>query len=217
MNMSENIKIKQAGTCDAETVAALAREIWTEHYASIISAGQIEYMLERFQSAGAITRQIAEGGYKYFVAYDGEIPAAYCAFTKDAGGGLFLSKEYVKKELRGRGIARALIEYGAASYGLPDGTVVRLTVNKNNAGSIAAYRRLGFEITNEAVIKFDVQFFDDHTSPRSSSNTLIYGKDGTEAITEQIIHENGIFISRGEVRRVTIEEPVTEIIVRGTR
>ncbi|NCA83730.1 MAG: GNAT family N-acetyltransferase, partial [Opitutae bacterium] len=46
-------------------VAALAREIWTQHYVPIIGAAQVEYMLEKFQSAEAIARQLAGEGYEY--------------------------------------------------------------------------------------------------------------------------------------------------------
>ena len=50
-----------------ETVAALAAEIWREHYEGILSPDQIEYMVEQFQSASAVDRQIMEEGYRYWL------------------------------------------------------------------------------------------------------------------------------------------------------
>ena len=40
-------------------VADLAHEIWREHYAGIVSADQIEYMLGKFQSPSAIKAAVA--------------------------------------------------------------------------------------------------------------------------------------------------------------
>ena len=45
---------------DFEIVADLAKEIWTEHYTPIIGWQQVEYMLEKFQSATEIENQIKE-------------------------------------------------------------------------------------------------------------------------------------------------------------
>ena len=60
-------------------VAALAREIWMQHYIPIIGAAQVEYMLAKFQSAEAIARQIAEEGYEYYLAPG----AGYLALVPD--------------------------------------------------------------------------------------------------------------------------------------
>lgn len=42
-------------------VAGLAKEIWNEHYAGLLTPGQITYMVEHFQSEEAITLQLADG------------------------------------------------------------------------------------------------------------------------------------------------------------
>ena len=43
-------------------VAELADRIWHEHYAGILAQPQIDYMVEKFQSADAVSRQIREQG-----------------------------------------------------------------------------------------------------------------------------------------------------------
>jgi diamine N-acetyltransferase len=53
---------------EIEKVASLAREIWTEHYTPIIGQEQVEYMLENFQSAGAIKEQIQTGVLYYLLS-----------------------------------------------------------------------------------------------------------------------------------------------------
>ena len=130
-------------------VAALADEIWREHYGKILPEGQIAYMLCRFQSADAIRAQIAEESYSYYLLREGEETLGYLGFCRKNGGkdepkGVFLSKLYVKKSCRGRGAARSAVHF-LNRLCLEEGyTYLWLTVNRDNAGSIACYKKLGF-------------------------------------------------------------------------
>lgn len=130
-------------------VAALADEIWREHYGEILPAGQIEYMLDCFQSEDAIRAQIAGEGYSYYLLREGEETLGYLGFCRKNGGkdepkGVFLSKLYVRKSCRGRGTARAAVHF-LKRLCLEEGyTYLWLTVNRDNAGSIACYEKLGF-------------------------------------------------------------------------
>ena len=129
-------------------VAALAREIWTQHYVPIIGAAQVEYMLEKFQSEEAIARQIATEGYEYFLAAE----AGYLALVPDlANKSVLLSKIYVKAEMRGTGLGRALMEFAETRTAELGCVELWLTVNRNNADSIAFYERMGFRKTNAMV------------------------------------------------------------------
>ena len=122
-------------------VAALAREIWTQHYVPIIGAAQVEYMLAKFQSAEAIARQIAAEGYEYYLAPG----AGYLALVPDpARNSVMLSKLYVREKRRGTGMGRAMVEFAAKRAAELGGTELWLTVNKRNAGSIAFYGKMGF-------------------------------------------------------------------------
>lgn len=173
----------------AVEIAGLAGEIWREHYTPIIGAAQVEYMLEKFQSADRIYSDIINDGYVYFTAEpcagggDGptgpgagtaagpgakaiagpgavgtaesaRAPAGYCAVVPQEDR-LLLSKLYVRRERRGTGVGRRFIEEAAApcakSYGLGK---IRLTVNKYNEGSILAYKKLGFSVTDS--VKTDI-------------------------------------------------------------
>jgi diamine N-acetyltransferase len=126
-------------------VAALARETWVPHYVPIIGAAQVEYMLEKFQSAEAIARQIASEGYEYFWAPG----AGYLALVPEtAAGRVLLSKIYVKADRRGTGLGKAMLEFAEARCAELGCRELWLTVNKDNAGSIAFYERMGFGKTN---------------------------------------------------------------------
>ena len=129
-------------------VAALAREIWTQHYVPIIGAAQVEYMLARFQSAEAIARQIAAEGYEYYLAPE----TGYLALVPDpARNSVMLSKLYVREKRRGTGMGRAMVEFAAKRAAELGGTELWLTVNKHNAGAIAFYETMGFRKTEALV------------------------------------------------------------------
>lgn len=144
--------IKVSGDSDIASVARLAREIWNDHFVPIIGQAQVDYMLERFQSAPAIRCQMA-GGYEYYLAIDGERPAGYFAVIPRPGERTAqLSKVYLLRELRGRGIGRRLLEF-VESYCAERGIEkLWLTVNRHNAGSIAFYERMGFVKEGELVM-----------------------------------------------------------------
>jgi GNAT superfamily N-acetyltransferase len=126
-------------------VARLAREIWTEHYTPIIGPEQVDYMLERFQSAEAVKRQLQQEGYEYYLAECGGKPAGYLALVPGREpGAMFLSKIYVHRRHRGRGLGADMLELAeerAEELGLER---IYLTCNKHNTGSLAFYRAHGY-------------------------------------------------------------------------
>lgn len=131
-------------------VASLAEEIWTEHYASILSAEQIRYMVDAFQSAQAIEKQLTGQHYRYYlVKADGE--AAGYIGVQPGDGRLFLSKLYLRKAARGRGYARRMLAFVSGFCSGAELSGVWLTVNRLNRDSIAVYERLGFVKTREQV------------------------------------------------------------------
>lgn len=129
-------------TEDYTTVADLADCIWTEHYTPIIGKQQVDYMLEKFQSAHAIKNQIVQGYSYYLLVYQGT-PVGYFSFRKNEDF-LFLSKLYVLSSARGNGIGKAallFVEEQVRERGLKK---IQLTVNKYNLNSIKAYEKMGF-------------------------------------------------------------------------
>ena len=147
---------------DVSEVAALAREIWTDHYVSIIGRDQVEYMLENFQSEQAIGEQVRKGYEYYFITEHGSAadcagseaePGGYIALLPDARtASMFVSKIYVLKRLRGRGLGGAAIEFAEARCRASGLHTLWLTVNKNNKGTIAWYEARGFRNMGSVVM-----------------------------------------------------------------
>ena len=127
---------------DFNTIARLAHTIWTEHYTPIIGEQQVSYMLDKFQSAQAMEDQVKEG-YHYYLLQHENTPVGYFSFNpKDSF--LFLSKLYVLSSERGKGIGRKAIEFIENQAKKLGKSKIRLTVNKFNSNSIAAYEKIGF-------------------------------------------------------------------------
>lgn len=131
-------QVKQ--TEQIHAVAELARDIWEQHYIPIVGLEQVAYMLERFQSVEAISRQLSQEGFEYVWVPD----AGYAAWVPDLKKkSLFLSKIYVKADQRGTGLGRLLLEL-AEQRGRELGcTELWLTVNRHNTDTILFYERMG--------------------------------------------------------------------------
>ncbi len=140
------MKIEKA---KSEQIELLAKEIWNEHYSKILSKEQIDYMLENFQSQKAIDSQIKDG-YNYFVMKaDGETLGYTGVVFQESK--MFLSKLYIKKEARNKGVGRNTLEFLKNLCREKGYNKIYLTVNKYNTDSINAYKKMGFEIINSVV------------------------------------------------------------------
>src|SRR5688572_29035600 len=99
-----------------DAVAGLAHEIWYEYYVPLIGRAQVDYMVSKFQSSGAMAGQMREG-YEYFLVQRGLVeqagrPIGYCAVQPQlAENSLFLSKLYLLRDARGGGTGRVCMEF----------------------------------------------------------------------------------------------------------
>ena len=95
---------------EIRAVAEKASEIWHEHFTPILGEAQVNYMLDRFQSAQAISDAITREHYRYFfILSEDEEKVGYCA-VQPRGDVLYLSKLYIAKPYRGRKLASAVIK-----------------------------------------------------------------------------------------------------------
>ncbi len=117
--------------------AALADEIWHQHYGELLGKEQVDYMVEKFQSETAIANQLEEGAAYVLALEDGE-PVGYCAYYPEKER-MFLSKIYLQKAVRGRGIARRFLGPGGAGS---RGTGLARRISDGKQGEYRFYRRL---------------------------------------------------------------------------
>ncbi len=75
-------RMEQATTDVAlDKIAALANEIWHEHFVPIIGLDQVNYMVGKFQSYPALKDQVKEG-YEYYRIFCGDAFAGYAGFRR---------------------------------------------------------------------------------------------------------------------------------------
>lgn len=132
-------------------IAELACKIWNECFVDIISKGQIDYMVEKFQSLSAMTEQVENQGYTYFAVRDNGELCGYIGAKPEQGDRYFLSKLYLHESRRGRGIASLMMSEVFAEARKNGKKSVYLTVNKYNSHAIEVYKKTGFVIIDSVV------------------------------------------------------------------
>ena len=111
---------------------------------------QIDYMVEIFQSEAAIKKQIDFENYNYYFIKNDDETAGYfgISFKEDY---LFLSKLYIKKDYRHKGIGKEAFLKIIDIAKEKKYKKIRLTVNKNNKNTINAYLKYGLKIAYEDI------------------------------------------------------------------
>jgi hypothetical protein len=86
MSDDQRMLIRAVGAEDLPLVRALAHEIWPVCYHGIISAPQVEYMLERMYSLEQL-RADAAAGIAFDLLLEGESPIGFASYggTENSG------------------------------------------------------------------------------------------------------------------------------------
>ena len=124
--------------------AEFAQNVFIDYYTDLIGIKQSVYMAEKFLSQDVIRKLIDEGAVFTLVKEGDQILGFYeCQKEENR---MFLSKLYVDKHYRGKGIGRFMFD-DLLNY-TRDNNLSRiyLTVNKGNTPSFNIYRHLGFEV-----------------------------------------------------------------------
>lgn len=133
-------------------LSEIANEVWHQHFATILSPEQIDYMVEHFQSYAAMQRQMEEG-YEYFFFHEPNTEGhhgnhGYFGIHVEDGA-LFLSKLYLLQPYRGRGLSSRALDYLISIAQNRGCNKIWLTVNRFNDHTIEVYRHWGFETVRE--------------------------------------------------------------------
>ena len=129
------------------SLSAVADEIWHDHFVPIIGEAQVDYMLEKFLSPDALVEQI-NNGYQYYL-FSYEYTFAGFAGVHKENGSLFLSKLYVHKDFRGKGIASYMFQQFVEMCKKNSLDKIWLTCNRHNANTLKVYKHWGFETVRE--------------------------------------------------------------------
>ncbi len=145
--MPNDIEIRPAATEDIPAIGMLAQSIWPVTYRGLLTEDQMEYMLRLFYNPTALYQQMTEQGHHFFIVDIEEEPIGFASYGAVAPEGTFkLHKLYVRTDIQGKGIGRALIDAVVDDI-LPLGAnSLILNVKRDNNKAIEFYKRLGFAI-----------------------------------------------------------------------
>jgi ribosomal protein S18 acetylase RimI-like enzyme len=138
---------------------AMATLIWHQHYPSIISLKQIDYMLNLFYAPTRLHQDL-EKGYQYlWIIDDEDTRVGFVAYVIDATEpGLFLSKLYVLPQHHGGGFGQAALNHLWRIVEKNNLFDLHLFVNKENHKAIKAYQRFGMSVAQAVVQQIGENF-----------------------------------------------------------
>jgi len=155
-----NVVLAAVQEPDFPVLRGLATTIWHRHYAAIVPAAQIDYMLGGRLTDDALHAQVRATDRWLELLRVSDTPVGYCGseLADDCRGGdmpaMKLGQLYLLDTHRGRGLGRFMLDHverRARGLGRRE---VWLQVNKRNVAAIGFYEAMGFAKAREAV--FDI-------------------------------------------------------------
>ena len=133
----------------------MAQIAFRHTYKEILSAEQMEYMMDWMYSPDNLRHQM-DDGHVYYIAYSGDEPCGYVSVQPDGisadGRKVFhLQKIYILPSEQGHGLGRVLFETAVShATALAGDSKVRieLNVNRNNP-AVGFYHHLGMTIRRQ--------------------------------------------------------------------
>lgn len=139
------IKIRKAKLEERSVIRQLAIAIWPQTYGHLLSAVQIDYMLELFYSEDALQKDFEKPGYYFFIINVGGGDAGYAGVEQKTEEHWHLHKLYLSSQHQGLGLGKKLIlhvENFAADCGAK---YLTLDVNRHNKAR-HFYEACGYKI-----------------------------------------------------------------------
>jgi GNAT superfamily N-acetyltransferase len=155
--------IREATVNDAETIRALADEIWWPTYSPILEPEQIEFMLVEIYSHEKLTAQIDQGIQTFLLLLEDDVPVAFAAYSpREEDPEIYkLHKIYCLPSTQGKGYGKILLNVVAEKVAEAGKNILELNVNRhNNAKNF--YEKMGFSIAYEEDIPIGPYWMNDY-------------------------------------------------------
>ncbi len=149
------ISINQATESDIHVIESMADVVFRNTYSSILTAEQVDYMMEWMYSDKSLEKQFSDL-HSFFIAWCNGIPVGYMSIqkesiTEDNITIYHLHKLYVMPEWQGRGVGELLFkqahEYASENKNTAKARI-ELNVNRYNK-AVGFYLRMGMKIASE--------------------------------------------------------------------
>jgi len=156
-NMAEVI-ICDAGIADIDTIIDLACQIWPLTYGHLMPPEKLQYMLRLMYSADALRNQM-EQGHMFLLATIDKEPVGFASFSTTKQESIYkLHKIYVRTDIQGKGIGKALLNAVIAGVRSFNATSLQLNVKRDNTAK-DFYEKAGFTVTREEDIDIGNGYF----------------------------------------------------------
>jgi ribosomal protein S18 acetylase RimI-like enzyme len=134
-------------------IAALADIIWREHYASIITQEQIEYMLRKMYDLEVLEHQLLHEQISFDCLRRKNRLIGFTSYgPTEVPREMKLHKLYLLPAEQRKGYGSLLLKHIEGVAVKRDFTCLILAVNKRNYGAIRAYERNGFRVREEIIL-----------------------------------------------------------------
>lgn len=144
-------------------VQALAQRIWPDAYAGILSAAQIQNLLQSIYSLPALQDAVMRGQHFWLCEQNG-VAAGFCSAYQQ-NNILWLRALYVLPQWQGTGMGRAFMEVAHQHFSTAQH--IKLNVNVANQSAIHAYQSWGFEIAKRVPVRMGDYDFEDFIMHKS--------------------------------------------------
>lgn len=153
------ILLRTAKEQDLPVIAKIASITWEPTYVPIIGREQVDYMLEKMYSNGALLGQLMKGDIFLIATMNGkDVGFASYAVLDDGDHVYKLHKLYVLPEMHGKGIGKFLINEVVNKVRHAGGKKLQLNVNRANIAR-EFYESAGFKIKETVDIEIGNGFF----------------------------------------------------------
>lgn len=130
---------------DIRSIQNLALVTFPATYSSIISAEQIDFMMDMMYSETVLRREL-EGGVTFLTLLADGTPAGFVSFGKQDDEGLFhLHKIYLLPEYQGLGYGREMFLKAEHEMRAQGAKAFELNVNRHNK-ALDFYKKMGMSI-----------------------------------------------------------------------
>lgn len=145
--MEQGVTIRSAGTEDINTIVSLAYQVWPNAYGHILSGEQLQYMLQLFYSPAALAKQMQQHYFLLAQLYGEAV--GFASFSAGNHPGIYkLHKIYVRTDIQGKGLGKALIDAVVSAIEIENATALHLNVNRHNKAK-TFYEKFGFSVIKE--------------------------------------------------------------------
>jgi GNAT superfamily N-acetyltransferase len=161
------MKVRIAFVNDIPKIIEVAEATWKQTYRAFLSEEQVEYMYEKMYSPDAIKEQMLTGT-TYLMYLEGNTILGFAAYQikEDVYGTLnneitYLHRLYVKQDLHGKGVGRALLEEVAKVAQKNQCPCIQLNVHRKNP-AMYFYKKMGFELHEKTDIAYGKFWLNDY-------------------------------------------------------